>query len=603
MKSKNKYLYLLLAIITSFSLLIELDTHSIIKITGRSTISLTYLILGVFIYLLYKNYNNKHEYKGFKILAVIFSLFMIFGYSYGKINSWNFVFGNFIFLLISIIKFISLYLLFKISIHKLYDVIKQLQIKDLKNRFITKINEKPMLYSAIFILICWLPYIISFYPSILSPDPTNQIKSFFGISTRYIEGINLIDPNVLITNDNPFLHTVLLGGSVKIGHLLGNDNFGLFIYSVIQIAILVTALAYSIKYLRKIKAPNLFTTITILMYALIPVFPLYAMSAVKDVIFGSLILLLVIKLFDLIRYNDYKKDDYIKLTLLCLAICLSRNNGICHVLLSLPFVMIFMKEIRKKVLLVLITSISLYLAFINVGLPLMHITPGNKREIFSIPFQQTARYVKYYKEDLTDEERLIIDKVLDIDTIVERYDPVKADPVKNGFNALSSKEDFSNYLKLWAKLFFRHPNVYVEATANNVFGYFYPNTTKWYIYYKEYNARLNETGIFNYHYVKELKVPRDILSNYGEMFPHIPIIGMFVNIGFVVWIYLFMLVVLIKEKLSKYIVVLAPALSLILVCIASPVNTYFRYALPFVFALPVTCFMLYSIFKEKKMVN
>lgn len=599
MKYKNKIFCLLLAVISSFSILVELDVHDIIRMTDRSTISLTYLILGIFLYYLYNNYNNKNEYKGFKILAVIFSLFMIFGYSYDKINSWDFVFGNFIFVLISIIKLIGYYTLFNIALHKIYDFIKNLKIREFKSKLITKINEKPMLYGAIFILICWLPYIISFYPAILSPDPTNQIKSFFGIPTRYIEGVELIDPNVLITNDNPFLHTVLLGGSVKIGHTLGSDNFGLFIYSIIQITILISTLAYSIKYLKKLKAPNIFTIITLLIYSLIPVFPLYAMSAVKDVIFGSLILIFVIKLFDLIRYNHYKKKDYIKLALLCLAICLSRNNGIYHVMLSLPFVMIFMKEIRVKILLVLLTSIPLYLAFVHIGLPLLHITEGNKREMYSVPFQQTARYVKYYNKDLTDKERDIIDKVLNIDTLVDRYDPVKADSVKNGFNALSTDEDFSNYLKVWVNLILRHPNVCIEATANNVFGYFYPNTTKWYIYYKEYNERLNETGIFNYHYIKELKVPRDILSGYGVAFPHIPIVGMFVNIGFVVWLYLFMLAVLIKEKLQKYIVVIAPALSLILVCIASPANTYFRYALPFVFALPITIWMLYTVLKEK----
>lgn len=600
MKYKNKIIYFLLALISTFSLLTELDLNTIIKIPSKSTISLTYLILGLFIFNLYSKYDKKKHYKWFNGLSILLSLFMIFGYSYDKINSWNFVFGNYTFILISIIKFIGYYYLFKVCIYKLYDYIKNIKINDVKGKIIDKFNKKPILYSAIIILICWLPYIISFYPGILSPDPTNQIKSFFGIPTRYIDGIDLIDKNVLITNDNPFLHTVLLGGSVKIGKLLGSDNLGIFIYSVIQITILLSALLYSIKYLRKIKCPNLFIAITILIYALVPVFPLYAMSTVKDVIFGALIVMLVIKIFDFITYNNFKNKDWIYFCLLLLAICLSRNNGIYHVLLSVPFILIFEKKARAPIILTLVVSISMYLAFVNIGLPMLHITEGNKREMFSIPFQQTARYVKYYSNDLTNEERIIIDKVLDIDTIVDRYQPVKADPVKNSFNAQATDEDFSKYLKLWAKLLLRHPNVYIEATANNIYGYFYPNTSKWYIYYKEYNERLNETGKFNYHYISDLRISRDILSAYGTSFPHIPVVGMFVNIGFVVWIYLFMLALLIKEKLYKHIVVIAPALSLILVCIASPANTYFRYALPFVFALPTTIFMLYNVIKEKK---
>ena len=76
---------------------------------------------------------------------------------------------------------------------------------------------------------------------------------------------------------------------------------------------------------------------------------------------------------------------------------------------------------------------------------------------------------------------------------------------------------------------------------------------------------------------------------------------MFVNIGFVVWIYFTMVGFLLINKKSRYLPVLLPALSLILVCVASPVNTYFRYAQPYVFALPVTMFLLYQILtKEKK---
>ncbi len=478
-------------------------------------------------------------------------------------------------------------------------MISRLKIKDIKNNLVERFYKHPMIYSAIFILLCWLPYIISFYPAILSPDPTNQIKSFFGIATRYIDGINLIDKKVLLTNDNPIMHTFLLGSSVKVGHLLGSDNLGLFIYSIIQIAILLGAFLFSIKYLIKKKIPNVFVITTLGIYALVPLFPFYAMSTVKDGIFAAFMLIYIIKLFDLIKYNNFINREYFTLGLIALLVCLSRNNGIYHVLLSLPFTLIFLKTSRKKIFITMVSSIAMYLLFIHIGLPLLHITEGNKREMFSVPFQQTARYVKYYGDDLTNEEREVIDKVLNIDTIAERYDPIKSDKVKNGFNALSTSEDFSNYLKVWFKLLFRHPNVYIEATTNNIYGYFYPNTTKWYIYYKEYNQRLNETGVFNYHY-NNLKTARDILSEYGNKFPTIPIIGMFANIGFMVWMYLFMLVLLIKEKLYKYIVMLLPALSLVLVCIAGPVNTYFRYTLPYVFAFPITVALLYSVYIEKK---
>ena len=97
-----------------------------------------------------------------------------------------------------------------------------------------------------------------------------------------------------------------------------------------------------------------------------------------------------------------------------------------------------------------------------------------------------------------------------------------------------------------------------------------------------------------------MKWLRDGLVEYGNVFPYIPVIGMFLNIGFVVWLYFIILGFLIINKSSKYIPVILPALSLILVCIAGPANTYFRYAQPFIFSLPVVLFLLYKILDKRK---
>lgn len=94
---------------------------------------------------------------------------------------------------------------------------------------------------------------------------------------------------------------------MNIGHSIGNDNLGLFIYSIIQISILLGALLYSIKHLMKNKVPSHLIFITVIIYALVPIFPLYSMSAVKDVIFSSFMLIFVVKLYDFIRYQNISK--------------------------------------------------------------------------------------------------------------------------------------------------------------------------------------------------------------------------------------------------------------------------------------------------------
>lgn len=210
--------------------------------------------------------------------------------------------------------------------------------------------------------------------------------------------------------------------------------------------------------------------------------------------------------------------------------------------------------------------------------------------MLSVPFQQTARYTKYYGEELTKEEIAKIDKILNYNTLADRYKANIVDPVKNEFNPNATKEDLKEYFKVWVLCFFKHPGVYFDATINTVYGYFYPNTSNWYIYHN-YNKILKESGL-DYHY-NNLSIPRQVLSGYASAFPYIPVIGGLVNIGFNVWIYLYLLTYLIVENKKKYISLVLPSLILVLTCVFGPVNTYFRYMLPIVMSLPLIIGLVY----------
>lgn len=586
-KKINNYIK---AIITTLALFLDVEKISEIKsaVIPYNGDLLIMLITGMLIYKLYKEINNK-SYTSVKVLSGLFSFFMIFGNSYMKTNSWNLVFGSPLLFVISIMIFYGYFIFYKVVLTQIYNVLKNMSFKNESegvSKFRRLFDEHPFLFSLGIILLCWLPYIISFYPAILSPDPSFQIKQFFGIDNKYSTYSILIDPNVIITNHHPVLHTLLLGGCVNIGKFIGSVNVGLFIYSAIQISILSSVLSYTICYMKKLNIPYCIRKYSLILYALLPVFPLYAMSAVKDVIFGSLIILYIIMIYDFIKNVDQvisvKKMAYSILLMILLA--LFRNNGIYVIILSFPILIIISVKNRLRLGIIFLALLSLYTTYSKVILPAFKITPGSVREILSIPFQQTARYVKKYEGELSESEKQTIDNVLGIDDLAKRYKPEISDPVKNGFNRYATKDDLSNYFKVWFNGLIRHPNVYIEATANNIYGYFYPNKTSWYVYYK-FDDRIVQDG-FDYHY-NNLESSRTLLSNFAIMFPYIPIVGLIVNIGFNVWVLFIMVGYLINIKRYKEITFLAPALILLLVCIASPVNAYFRYTLPFVFAMPL----------------
>ena len=130
----------------------------------------------------------------------------------------------------------------------------------------------------------------------------------------------------------------------------------------------------------------------------------------------------------------------------------------------------------------------------------------------------------------------------------------------------------------------KRPMTYINSTVNNIYGYFYPDTYSWYLY-TTLNRNLPEAG-FDYHF-NSLELPRTILSGYGNGFREVPVLKLLVNCGIYTWIYVFLVFVLLLTNKRDLILLLLPMFALILTTISSPVNTYFRYVLPYAISLPV----------------
>ena len=598
---KKKLFFWLLVLCTFMGL--GFDIYNLYEGETRDLLKLGLIGSVLLIYFIYKFYQKStiiHKKKSLKVLSLILAFFMIFGNSFMCVGSTALIFKNIGYFLLSLIMYIGYYYLFLVLISYLFRFLDKNNFseenKEKKdNKFVATFKKHPFLFSLCFIVICWLPYIISYYPIILSPDPSFQIRQFFGIRTKYADYAILLDENVVMTNHHPVTHTMLLGGCLKLGTMIGNDNLGLFFYSIIQISVLASVLAFSIYYMQKMGLKTKYLIGVLLIYALVPMFPLYAMSGVKDVLFGAFIFLYFIFLHNLVKTKceGYKWWNYLLIIILLILICLFRNNGIHVLILSLPFTLIIARKKWKQLLTVMVCVFGFYGVFDKVILPYYKITPGSIREVLSVPFQQTARLAKYHGNEFTEEEIAVIDKILGYDDLAERYDPELADPVKNEFNKYATDEDLKEYFKVWFNGLIKHPGTYIEATMNNVYGFFYPEKTKWYVYYK-FDDRITENG-FDYHY-NSLETSRNILSKYAVAFPYIPGIGLISNIGFNVWIIFTLFAYAIYKKLYKNILILAPALILILVCVVGPANTYFRYALPFIFAMP----FIIGVFLEKR---
>lgn len=560
----------------------QVKTFIKIDYLPKSVLIIAFIAIFILMFFFYQRKSSKNTYNN--LLAGLFTLFLVIGNGYELYGSFLELFKGYHFVLM-IVNIFGYYFFIQNFIPLVKELFLKLNDKNLKeNRIVRLFNRNPFWFCFITIFISWSIYYVAFYPIVLSPDPSYQIKQFLGEKTKYMDYSVLINENVTITNHHPVVHTVLLGSCLKLGRYLVNDNFGLFIYSFIQGIFLALTLIRTILFLKKRKINNRYLLLTLIGYALIPIFPLYAINANKDVYYTIIFINLTICVFEFI--DMYKKRTLPWLKVLemftfSFLLCLFRNNGIFIIIPLYLALTIYSKTNLGKLLITGICTIGLYFSFTNILLPYLGITGTSIRETMSLFFQQTAREIKYYEKDINAKDKAAIAKIIDYDNAKKNYNPVIADPVKNTFNKYATKEDLKNYLMAWGRGLIKHPLVYVDATLNNTYGYLDPEEVSWYIY-ANYDKRITQNNLVDYHY-NSLESLRTLLKTYGALFVYIPIVGLSCNIGLSTWLIIALTLYLFRNN-KKYLIFLIPYAMSILICFASPVNTYFRYAMPIVFS-------------------
>lgn len=269
--------------------------------------------------------------------------------------------------------------------------------------------------------------------------------------------------------------------------------------------------------------------------------------------------------------------------------CLLRNNGIYVVIISIPFLVIFSKGRRLAMLAAMSSAAAIFLVFDLGIVSAIGIAKGDTAEMLSLPFQQTARYVTFYENEVTDDEKDAISAVLNYDRLKTDYDPEDADDVKVWYRRVTGGDDSAlpEYFKTWASQFLKHPMAYIEATANNTYGYFYPKTylrgfgyytvvTDSYVVKGDLNFTLNENTLWF----------RSAVEDFVSCLSEIPGIGLLYTAAFYDWILFAISVFLIVMKKSKYLAATVVLWLTFAFCIVGPVNAMIRYLLPNLAVLP-----------------
>ena len=265
----------------------------------------------------------------------------------------------------------------------------------------------------------------------------------------------------------------------------------------------------------------------------------------------------------------------------CLVIFLI-NNGIYIIILTFPFLLWLCRKNYKQIIVTFLVIITIYTIVNTLIFSVLNIKKGSIREALSIPLQQFARVVKYREDDLSDDERNLIYNYLPEENLGDLYNPTLSDPVKAILDEEYFKENKTDFIKLWVKLFFKFPLEYIESFLCNSYGYWYPEATNWVVsrvIMDSENLEVVQTPIIESNIVSKI----DSLVDKRN----IPVVSMMFSLGFMFWTVLINFMFCIYRKKYKLTLIYIPIFVLWLTVIASPVFCEFRYLYPMVTSMPI----------------
>ena len=612
-------------------------SESIINQTGKwavlsnffrsfSTFSIVGVVLFAGIYcllvFLYKEETHSGTAPWVIVASLVLSLFVVFGMSFEKTDSWRLVFqlrnGQ---IIKALFIFSGYFLLFKILLGKAFRILDERQgrisgAEEFPEPLILRWYAKQLcnhtlLTIMITLAIIYIPLLAISYPGLMMGDSAGLIAQGYPewnlIRPVYMQG-RLLSDHVCYNAHHSVAHALLIHLMVETGRsVFGSITAGIFLYTLVQFCIVLFTLGYTAEFLRKRlgigwKGLALFE----IYFICNPIIQNYMFLITKDVIYGCFLLLFIVSLFRLLDHANDKKV-YGVLTASALGMFFFRNDAryiLCMVFLVIA---IFIKQYRKRLLagIVVIAGMSVLLS--KVIFPCFSITPGSTREMLSVPFQQTARYVKEYGHEITEEERSAIAAVLDFDTLAKRYDPDISDDVKETFNEEATREDLKNYFKVWVSMLRKHPGVYIQATMNNYYMYFYPAEANIKVYgfewsgeqYELLSDHMEATTHQRTGHVEAAKKIRGVYANLRNYYSQLPIIRIFTKSGFYFWSIMICLAYAIHSRNRRACLLLSVFVFSILICCLGPCNgDYGRYIFPFILCLPALIPMLKNWFEK-----
>lgn len=434
-------------------------------------------------------------------------------------------------------------------------------------------------FSFIFCFVCWLPYLITNYPGVMTVDSLNQYGQIIG--------------ELPMSNHHPWTHTQLIRLFYETGMLFTDDAiFGLGLYTLFQMLVMASIFAYLMDTLRLLHVKQNICFLILAFYALLPYNGIYMVTMWKDILFSGMTLLFSTVLFRFLMHSLHTSFPVTFRTKLVyiisgICMCLFRSNGFYAFLLTLPLLFFcFRKEWKLQLLL----NALILLTVLTVKGPVLssqNVASGDFVESLSIPIQLTAR-VYADEEPVSEADNEMWNRIMDTSKIPETYQSFCSDHMKNLIR--QGNQDYlvthkTDYLKLWLRFGLEHPGAYLRGYIDATKGYWYPDIPN--VIGSDERIAQNPYGLSArplLHNPLTIKI-KEILFKLPDM---IPVYGLLFSLGAMFWLSMTLAGGCILNSGKKLLIVFLPnAAIMATLFLATPVNNEFRYAYSLLLTVPL----------------
>lgn len=500
------------------------------------------------------------------------------------------------------------------------------KIKTFFSKLSPSFTAKSICAFSLLMALFWLPWYIANFPGGTYWDTYYQMFQVYPENhpIAVIPWADIYDKTLTgawLVDHHPIFTTLVYGAFGWVSdQLTGNWMAGVALFCIFQGLAHNFMFTSAVAYMRKIGCPASLNFISYWFFALMPFISTWALCMVKDSFFGLFYVPYFMFIAEIVRTRGktmHRPRNVILFAICALMLCLTKKTGIFVVVTTciIGIIAIARKAAKRKpkskarknfmsAIKALVTQGVLCLLVIAVAFPLLlfpalNIQAGGLQETLGPLFQQTARYIVDYEDDVTIKERNAISKVLDYSRAQDEYEFDFEDSVKYLYKLDATQEELGAYFQTYIAHGLRHPDAYFAAIAS-LAGFYVAPTAFINIRMVTVDTKMGDDNRYMLWNPDELDPLRNGLDEAYTAIAEIPVLDLpLLIVTYALWLPALLAFVAWRNRL-KSLILFVPPLVLLAFCIIAPVYDA-RYVIPIFDAAPLFLCAIVVLVRQKAM--